>query len=87
MPLFQVLVAHGGKDRAMEAWLAYEGVSKSAIGRALGVDMALIKRYWRRGVAPEARIEQLRELGIPDFLLPEPSGRPARMQHHEEVSA
>lgn len=76
--LFQALAAHGGKRRAWAAWMAYVEISKSALATYLGVDWSAVDKYWRRDSAPDVRIKQLRAFGVPEFLLPEPSGRPAR---------
>ncbi len=53
--IFQVLAAHGGIERAFDAWLAYTRISKSFLARSIGVDMTVLLRYWRRGRAPRAR--------------------------------
>lgn len=76
--LFQALAAHGGKRRAWSAWMAYAEISKSDLAAYLQVDWSAVDKYWRRDSAPDVRIEQLRDFGVPEFLLPAPSGRPAR---------
>jgi len=73
--LFRLLAQQGGKRRAMNAWLAYVGISKSEIARKMAVDMTVVLKYWARDCAPAERIEQMRRCGIPEFLLPRPSGR------------
>jgi len=75
LALFQALAETGGIYRAVLALLAYKNIRKTAMARQLGVDMTVIDRYWRQGSAPAVRIEQLRALGVPEFLLPRPSGR------------
>lgn len=76
--LFQALAANGGKRRTWAAWMAYAGISKRALATYLGVDWSVVDKYWRRDSAPDVRVQQLRAFGVPEFLLPETSGRLAR---------
>jgi hypothetical protein len=67
-----------GRRAALDAWLAYHGVSKKMLAEQLDVHPSMITRIIQGKRAPKKRITQLISLGIPAELLPEPSGPPGR---------
>jgi hypothetical protein len=69
---------HQNRKDALRAWLAGNGISKVHIANALNVSPSWITRILSSDHAPAKRIQQLVDFGIPEELLPSPSGPPGR---------
>lgn len=66
------------RARALRAFLVFRGLTIRALARVMEVDEALVCRLVSGHGAPAQRLDQMRELGVPDELLPEPTrGRKA----------
>jgi transcriptional regulator with XRE-family HTH domain len=60
-----------------KAWLVERGITLTQLAREMGVSSMMISHIIAGRKAPKARIEQLKKLGIPAELLPEP-GEPKK---------
>ncbi|MBG0776662.1 MAG: helix-turn-helix transcriptional regulator [Desulfovibrionaceae bacterium] len=75
------------RDRKSElqAFLAYHGISKKRLAEEIGVSPSMISRIINGERAPAQRIRQLLQLGIPEELLPQPSGPPGRPRRAVDI--
>lgn len=74
---FNVLAGAGDRVRVLNAYLAFYGVTTNMLAGWVGVDPSLISKIKAGREAPRTRIEELKALGVPANLLPEPR-EPAR---------
>ncbi|MBU1002495.1 MAG: hypothetical protein KKE73_08220 [Proteobacteria bacterium] len=79
LPLWQELLRISGRrHETLLAFCALHGLTTSAVGRAIDLHQTNVSGIFRGVLAPRHRINQIKKLGIPGFLLPEPSRGRAR---------
>jgi len=67
------LLAGMNRPQALRAFLTYVNINRATLSALLGLDGSGVTRLLRADMAPAHRVDQLRGLGIPDELLPEPT--------------
>jgi hypothetical protein len=66
------------RERALNCWLAYQGIRRIDLARSIGVDASFITRIVQ-GKRPSQRLHKaLIEYGLPEELLPKPNNGPGR---------
>lgn len=60
------------RKTALRAWLAYHEMDLFFIAERIGAAHSTVTRLLKRDKASFKRVEQLRSLGIPGELLPQP---------------
>lgn len=69
----------------LKSWLALNGVSQKDLADSLGISASMVSKIIKGERAPRHRIEQLIAYGIPNDLLPEPSGPVGRPQKNDTL--
>ncbi|WP_027186180.1 hypothetical protein [Desulfovibrio inopinatus] len=69
--VFAVLARYSGWKPALRAYFAYKNLEHGSVGKLLGVSRQMVGQLLAGSKTPSQRINQLKELGLPDELLPQ----------------
>jgi hypothetical protein len=62
------------RQSRLAAWFALYGVSHGEIAEQLGVTRQMVTKICTRETAPARHLEAMKAMGVPGYLLPQPTG-------------